>query len=976
MRTPPDHRRRQRGFIGRARELCELEAERHRSALGELRVALVLGDAGLGKTRLASELLPDDDEPTLGLTTRSSRLRGMPSFNRWAQTLSQHVRGPADSRAWQACENGLGDQSALLHGVDLTQDVASRCPDQARHRLVERVVDLLTTLSADRPVVVVLDDAHWGEDALWEMLLLLSSDCPKHRLFVLITARPGQLAQHRNATEVLSTLEQQGLIHRVQLGPLTAEDVRELAATLVPQHVPSALVERVIARSQGVPMFAVRLLEALAEEDADLTRPEFDSVPRTLADWVRTEVMRLDPASVPFLELLAVVGGPLDLDDLAQIAGTSLEEISLPLEQLVRSGMVLEQGREGSLSYAVTHTLVREVLDSCVEGTKRRVWNQRAARTRQRCESAEASTSHAVRSARAVGHAVPHAPLGDAEQTERRELSAVMSRVVDVLPTSDLHPFDVPHALSRRPDGHIAYGTEHHGIGEVGVAALRRMQQQLTRTGDLHAQASVGLRLTNVLVYETGDLVEGERECQQAIARYQQAGYEPESRIAAIELAKIRGWTGDLPGQALAAQQVLHEAEQARDQRGTVRALGTWGTALAWQGNHTEAESVLIRGLQLATAANDPSGMSQSLTVLTELDACQGRMVSARSRWAQAAASIRHHDMSLCRSGALIAWLAGDLAAVHLHARYAGAHHPGTSPPVPNWVGAMAAMAAAERGQLTEARQRLDGMAPTPQNRRPDLFSLFRLWAEGVVSRAEGRLATATTAFQQAIDGYLTINARALTGFVLVDLAETAVTAGDHDTATRTATQAQDNAHHTGAPSHHALHQLTAAWTLLHRSRHSEAALAAARAADGFHSSGYALLRTRAQVAYARSVIGYDRPAAIDTLREAATGCDACGAVLRSTRTRQLLTQLQSDKRHATSTANGTAALTEREHEIAELAAHGFTARSIAERLCIGARTVETHLAHIYPKLGITSKQQLVRRAADLGLTPKSVAGP
>lgn len=954
MRTPPDHRRRQRGFIGRARELCELEAERHRSALGELRVALVLGDAGLGKTRLASELLPDDDEPTLGLTTRSSRLRGMPSFNRWAQTLSQHVRGPADSRAWQACENGLGDQSALLHGVDLTQDVASRCPDQARHRLVERVVDLLTTLSADRPVVVVLDDAHWGEDALWEMLLLLSSDCPKHRLFVLITARPGQLAQHRNATEVLSTLEQQGLIHRVQLGPLTAEDVRELAATLVPQHVPSALVERVIARSQGVPMFAVRLLEALAEEDADLTRPEFTSVPTTLAGWVRTEVMQLDPASVPFLELLAVVGGPLDLDDLAQIAGTSLEEISLPLERLVRSGMVLEQGREGSLSYAVTHTLVREVLDSCVEGAKRRVWHERAARTRQRCESAEASASHAVRSARAVG------------QTERRELSAVVSTVVDVLFSSDRHQLDVPNTPSRRLDGHIAYGAEHCGIGEV--TALRTMQQQLARTGDLHAQASVGLRLANVLAYETGDLVGGERECRQAIVLYQQAGYEPESRIAAIELAKIRGWAGDLPGQALGAQQVLREAEKTRDQRGAVRALGTWGTALAWQGGHAEAESVLMRGLQLATTTEDLSGMSQSLVVLAELDACQGRMVSARSRWAQAAAATPHHDASLWSSGAIIAWLAGDLAAVHLHARHAGAHHPETPYAVPNWVGALAAMAAAERGRLTEAHQRLDEVTPAPQNRNPDLFSPFYLWAQGMVAQAEGRLAIATTVLQQAIEGYSTINARAFIGFVLVDLAEVSVAAGDRDLTAWAATQAQDNAHRTSSPSNHALHQLAAAWALLQLGRHSEAALAALRAADGFHSSGYALLRTRAQVAYARSVIGCDRTAAIDALREAATGCDACGSALRGAHTRELLTQLQSDERRTAGTTSGTATLTEREHEVAELAAQGFTARSIAERLCISARTVETHLARIYPKLGITSKQQLVRRATDLGL--------
>ena len=66
----------------------------------------------------------------------------------------------------------------------------------------------------------------------------------------------------------------------------------------------------------------------------------------------------------------------------------------------------------------------------------------------------------------------------------------------------------------------------------------------------------------------------------------------------------------------------------------------------------------------------------------------------------------------------------------------------------------------------------------------------------------------------------------------------------------------------------------------------------------------------------------------------------------------------------------GGPALTEREQEIARLAARGFTARQIADGLHIGVRTVETHLARIYPKLGVTSKQQLISRGAELGLVP------
>lgn len=97
---------------------------------------------------------------------------------------------------------------------------------------------------------------------------------------------------------------------------------------------------------------------------------------------------------------------------------------------------------------------------------------------------------------------------------------------------------------------------------------------------------------------------------------------------------------------------------------------------------------------------------------------------------------------------------------------------------------------------------------------------------------------------------------------------------------------------------------------------------------------------------------------------------DAGGAVQRHEQARTLLVAPGSDGRCATEAAGGPGALTRRERQVTELAAAGYTAQQIAARLHIGVRTVETHLARSYPKLGITSKQQLVHHAAELGFTP------
>ncbi|MGH3783944.1 MAG: helix-turn-helix transcriptional regulator, partial [Pseudonocardiaceae bacterium] len=230
--------------------------------------------------------------------------------------------------------------------------------------------------------------------------------------------------------------------------------------------------------------------------------------------------------------------------------------------------------------------------------------------------------------------------------------------------------------------------------------------------------------------------------------------------------------------------------------------------------------------------------------------------------------------------------------------------------------------------------------------------------------------AAAAAALQRTFDCYAAMNAWALRGFALVDLAEVAVAAGDPGAATSAAVSAQDTARRTGASLHEALHLLATAWALIGRGHCEQAAAVALRAVDGFSSRGYALLAARAQVTHATAIRGYDRWAARDVLREAIGAFDMCGAVVRRDETRTLLRGLESQPRCTTAAVSGPDSLTRRERQVAELAASGYTAPQIASRLHIGVRTVETHLARSYTKLGVGSKQQLVLRRAELGLAP------
>lgn len=930
-------------------------------------MGLVLGDAGLGKTRLATELLPPSNDSAVGLDANSGLFRGIPPFSRWAAALGLRASGLDDDRVCHACGSGLGGLPPLGHRTDLAHDAAS-CADALRHHVVEWIPGLLATASADRPIVVVLDDAHHSHDAVWEMLLRLARDFPASRVFVLATVRPAELARNSRALEVLHALEQDAQIRRVQLAPFSQEDVGELAVeTLRRDRVPAALVDWLMAHAQGNPRCTIGLLEALVERDADLQAPALGRVPENLARWIRTELARLDAPALTLVELLAVIGDLADPDDLARINRTPIEDVAVTLERLVRFGMVVEQQRDRSLGYTVAHRLTREVLYSDIGGARRRVMHRRVAAALLEAGRTEAATSHFDRAARAGDGQAIDALIEMAHRAQQRGLCSqawtIVSMLRDLLPVGDQRWLDVFDGLCRRSNWGIVDRTEHY-VAEI--TAVRRMQHLLAGVNDLQLHSDMRLWLAGLFAYGAGDLDSGEKECRQALALCQRAGHAAAARSAAIELAKMRGFAGDLRGEEVVAQQLLLEAERAGDQRGIAEALGALGHALGWQGRFDAAEEVLMRSVELATGTAHLSWMSQSLALLASFDVCRGHLVSARTRWAQAAASSPRHDPMIARCGAFIEFLAGDLAMAGAHAPQAEGHDPAARSRVPVRLACQAAMAAAERGALLEARRNLHAMSGI-ERKNLGVLEPLSWWAEGAVARAEGRLTTASAALQRAAEGYSAMNAHALRGFVIADLAEVAVVVGDLDTSAHAAAWAEDTARCTSAPLQATIHLLVASWALIGRGHHEEAARAALRAADEFSSRGYVLLAARARVAYASAIRRADRTTAAEAVDEAAAAFDACGAIVRAHQTRSMLMQLGSDGQGATQPGRGPDVLTRRERQVAELAAGGYTAAQIGTQLHIGVRTVETHLARSYPKLGVTGKQQLVRHAAEFG---------
>jgi DNA-binding CsgD family transcriptional regulator len=213
---------------------------------------------------------------------------------------------------------------------------------------------------------------------------------------------------------------------------------------------------------------------------------------------------------------------------------------------------------------------------------------------------------------------------------------------------------------------------------------------------------------------------------------------------------------------------------------------------------------------------------------------------------------------------------------------------------------------------------------------------------------------------------------RTWAAFALFDLAEAAADAGDVAATTTAAEELSAVAAFVGREGgalYGGLATAGSAYAALAGGDGERAVVSARQAIELLSDSGAAAHLARAHHVLGRSLPANERADAVTALERAAEILEQCGGSWRRRRSLEALRRLGSAGRRAAAAALGPGSLTRREREVARLAATGMSAKEIAGSLFVGERTVESHLASVYAKLGVDSKLQLVRRAAELGLS-------
>lgn len=321
VHAPPE-RRHDTPFVGRDRELAQLH-ETWERVRAERRCALItiIGDAGIGKSRLVAEALGSIEATVV----RGRCLPYGDGITYWpiVEVLKQLRTWPADEVAAEAIRSLLGESQASTSAEDIAW---------AFRKTLEQA-------AVGRPIVVVLDDIQWGEQTLHDLIehvALLSTGAP---ILLVCIARP-ELTEYRPTWPVSLRLE-----------PLDTDDVDEL----IGPDVPSELQERIVRAAGGNPLFIGEMLAMAGEADGEIV------VPPTLQALLAARLDQLEPAERHVLECGAIEG-EIFHRGAVQALSPAETQVTPRLAALVRKELVRPDRPQlvGEDGFRFRHILIRD----------------------------------------------------------------------------------------------------------------------------------------------------------------------------------------------------------------------------------------------------------------------------------------------------------------------------------------------------------------------------------------------------------------------------------------------------------------------------------------------------------------------------------------------------------------------------------------------------------------------------------------
>jgi DNA-binding CsgD family transcriptional regulator len=990
-------------LIGRSEELARIESALSAAEGGRAHTLLLVGEGGVGKTRLARAAA--DAAGRRGFAAAEGRAYSVESgvpYAVFADALAPML-GRLDPSALNTLTRGASAELAFIFPTVVAAPRAGRAEGgesaaAAKARMYSTFLELLGRLASRQPLLIVLDNLQWADDASLELLHFVSRQLPASgsggRLLVLGTYNDAEAVPTllRDAVHSLVGL---GAAQVERIAPLSAEQTLELVQRTfdVTADAVRGFASKLHEWTRGNPFFVEETIASLVESgelhqrDGRWTGWSAESIalPRTVRDVVLARVERVSGSSRGLLDLAAVLGARVRYAALRAVSGDADDAIVESLEEVRRAGLLVESDdAAGDAEYDFSHPLVRDVVYAALSRPRAQRLHAGVAEALERAYGAQA-LSHADELAYHYSRAGTRAALGKAVHYLAESGRRALERHADRAAATYLES-----ALAQLDGGgeHGVEGDQDEGLRAAVLEGLARARQRL---GEHGAAEALWLRVKQ----------DAERRGDRAtVARV-------ERRVGLMHAASGRH---DRAIERFDAG--IAAASLAGDDATATRIRLARAISLQAIGRRDEAHQDVHTALDSAVALGDETLLARVHRSMLLLHLWSGPDAEARAHGERAVTLAAESGEPLLQwsahwAMAILGGLTGDAVSTARHVmeseRLAGEIG---SPVLRLWTDEVAIEYMAGIGEWERALARAEhaiGAARALGQRT--LLARLLVWT-GLIHRGLGdvdrtrayveeawQLAGADASADASLDvhavvpahtgmsGYLMLvgdNARAVEvgerGLAIADRAgdvawaiyrllpfviENALYLGAYERAARHNARLRRESERLG-------HALGLAWAdttdalLAYLTGDARDAVPRLRAAAGaLEAVPFVFDAARLRRLIGRAMVDAgDRDGAEHELRRAHEVFARLGAQREMRATREQLRALGA-RPPAPTPAAGDGVLSARETEIARLVAERKSNKEIGAALDISSRTVSTHLSNIFAKLGVGSRGEL-----------------
>lgn len=935
--------------LGRERELQTLGEALDRVMTGRPSIVVIEGEAGIGKTRLLEEAL------------EAARSRGLQAVIGRAEELEMSRPFGVLAEAFGCTPSSPDQRRAAIAALLAFDGTIDRAPITVTNdpglqfRVVDGFTDLVEELALAGPVLIGVDDLQWADPSSLLTLGALVRRLPDVPVALFVSLR---LAPRVAELERLAAVLDAAGARRLDVGSLAPEAVRELVAEAVTAEPGPALLAEV-SGATGNPLFVTELLRAMIEEGAIHIagrRAEVAATarPPTLHLTILRRLSFLSDQTLQVLRSAAILGSGFSLSDLSVITDRSALGLSVPLAEALRARVLEDYG--GHLRFR--HDLIREAIYEDLAQSVRRGLHHEAG---QRLASSGAPASQVAE------HFSRAATRGDAEaiawltRAARESIASspvvaagLLERAIALMDQGapDRDRLLVEEAASLLWAGRMAE------CAEICRGLLDRAHHLAV---DGPARVCLGLALTT-----KGRPREGLPELERG---RESSTLTATERAAAWGWASVaHNWIGDLGGAALTAKQAESAAAEVGDQLLLITARTGLAMVAGLRGQLGEAIQSIDEAVRLADQTPGKQGhrypihavRGYLLVELDRLDAAKATVAAGRRLHDEL--GVGWHRSTYQMVQAVERFVAGDWddAVAEAEAVISLGEETGETYTFVTAEGVLS-LVSLHRNDLRGAEAAIATAAPAVADSPGFYHGQWALWARSLVLEAKGEIADAFATLAAAWDQCAQLGVELEYPVLGPDLVRLALANEKGGRAQEVAGSVAEVASRDQVPSF-------AAAALLCRGlvEDDTEILDAAVAAYARSPRPFELGRASedAGIAFARQGKAdrggtlLDQAVSIYEHLRAARDLARAEAALREAGIRR--GRRGTRRRHQV----GWESLTTTELAVVDLVADGLSNPQIGERLYVSRKTVQTHLAHVFTKLDLTSRTQLAAEVA------------